>query len=267
MNIWQPRDMHNFHFGLKLWSPNTELINEIRRVYDQGLFEYIELYVVPGTFDKTIATWRDLAIPYMLHCPHSKHDFNLAKKELRGSNAEVFKEVQQFADALNVTKIVVHSGNAGPLSEAVFQIQQLNEKRILIENKPKYGMEGQICVGISPEEISTILKETSLSDFVLDFSHAICAANGNKIDPDQYIRQFISMRPAVFHIGDGLSNGTQDVHYHFGEGDFDIAKILSYIPENAQVTIETPLNLQNGLKDFERNRNYLNQFLTETAKK
>ena len=39
--------------GLKLWSVNTDYYyDEAIRLYSEGVFDYIELYVVPDTLEK-----------------------------------------------------------------------------------------------------------------------------------------------------------------------------------------------------------------------
>ena len=39
-----------YKIGLKLWSINTDYYyDEAKRLYDEGVFDYIELYVVPDT--------------------------------------------------------------------------------------------------------------------------------------------------------------------------------------------------------------------------
>ena len=39
-------------FGLKLWSINTDYyLAEARRLYEKGVYSYIELYAVPHTLE------------------------------------------------------------------------------------------------------------------------------------------------------------------------------------------------------------------------
>ena len=56
--------------GLKLWSINTDCYYEdAKKLYDNNIFDYIELYVVPDSLD-TLSTWQKLNIPFIIHCPH-----------------------------------------------------------------------------------------------------------------------------------------------------------------------------------------------------
>ena len=43
-----------FEIGLKLYSSNTDEISEIIGIYEDNWFDYIELYVLPGTYEETI---------------------------------------------------------------------------------------------------------------------------------------------------------------------------------------------------------------------
>ena len=53
--------------GLKLWSVNTDVYyEEAKKLYSQGFFDYIELYVVPNSLD-TLVKWKELHSP-LRHC-------------------------------------------------------------------------------------------------------------------------------------------------------------------------------------------------------
>ena len=169
-----------YKLGLKLWSVNTDnYYNQALELFEKGLYDYIELYVVPNTSER-LKKWKELKIPYIIHCPHFAHGFNLAKKEKEKSNLQIFDEVKQFADALNAKYIVVHGGIDGNVLETARQFALLKEERALIENKPYEAipnrMGGKFCRGYSPEEIE-IIKDTAKCGFCLDFGHAVCSAN------------------------------------------------------------------------------------------
>lgn len=247
--------------GLKLWSPNVALAAKAAELHASGWIDLIELYVVPGTFDETIAAWRDLGVPFMLHCPHSKHKFNLAKVELEEANAEKYREVRQFAEALSANVIVMHGGNRGEVSETIRQLIQLDDPRIHLENKPKVSLSGGLCIGYSPEQVAQIVSEARLPGIVLDFGHATCAANSVGVDPFTMIDGFLELGPRIFHIGDGDRLSEKDNHFNFGEGSFDIARMLSLVPADSTLTLETPTDLDRGLLDFVENVSYLRAML------
>jgi deoxyribonuclease IV len=64
--------------GLKLWSTDVELVGGAEKLYKSGYFDYIELYIVPGTYSSEMSQWAYFSGKYTIHCSHSKHGFNLA---------------------------------------------------------------------------------------------------------------------------------------------------------------------------------------------
>ena len=58
-----------YKIGLKLWSINTDYyLKEAERLFNDNLYDYIELYVVPDTLD-TLEQWHRLNIPFIIHKP------------------------------------------------------------------------------------------------------------------------------------------------------------------------------------------------------
>lgn len=251
---------YEIKIGLKLWSTNVNLIAQAKSFYDENLFQYIELYAVPGTYDETIKQWKSCPVPYAIHCSHSAHGFNLANKQSREKNKEIFSDVKMFADALNSKAIIVHGGNDGNIDETIMQIQDIWDERILIENKPKIGLNHCLCIGWNPQEIQKIKESGKLSGFVLDFAHAFCAANASGEDQDEFIDGFLPEKPRMFHLSDGDKYSDKDKHMNFGEGNFDIKKLVFKVPAGSSMTIETPMG-EGGLDYFKKDISYLNELL------
>ena len=244
-----------YKLGLKLWSRNTDYYyDEAIRLYNDGVYDYIELYVVPNTTD-TIEKWKKLDIPFIVHCPHFAHGFNLAKIEKKESNFKIYQQVKHFADELNAKYIIFHGGIDGNVKETAKQLASFNDPRALIENKPMIAlpnkMGGEFCRGYNPNEIR-LIKETAKCGFCLDFGHAICSANSQKIDVYKYCRDFMQFEPNMFHLTD-LEDITSpyDSHLHLGTGELDLNKILSMIPPKSIITFETNKNSKENLSDFE----------------
>ena len=243
-----------YKLGLKLWSVNTDYYyDEAIRLYNEKVFDYIELYVVPNTLDK-LEKWKKLKSPYLIHCPHFAHGFNLAKQDKLESNLKIFKEVQKYADDLNSEYIVVHGGIDGCIEETAKQFKKLNDTRTLIENKPMIAlpnkMNGKFCRGFSPEEINQVIKTASCG-FCLDFGHAICSAASQKTNPYSYIEKFINIKPKMFHLTDNtdMSSGF-DTHEHLGSGQINFKKIKTFLQDNAIITLETDKDSKKNLDDF-----------------
>lgn len=248
----------NIKCGLKLWSINTDnYYEEAKKLYNNRMFDYIELYVVPKSLEylnKWINLNIDYSIPFIIHCPHFAHGFNLAKIEKKESNLEIYKEVKEYADRLNAKYIIFHGGIDGNIEETANQLASFNETRALIENKPFVAlpnrMGGKFCRGYNVEEIK-LVKDTANCGFCLDFGHAICAANSQKLDVYEYCRQFLKLNPNMFHLTDKDDiTSPYDSHPHLGTGQLDINKIKQMLPEGAMVTLETNKNSKEYLNDF-----------------
>ncbi len=246
--------------GLKLWSINTgAYLQEAKRLYNKGLFDYIELYVLPQSID-TLKVWREVDIPFIIHNAHFAHGFNLALASMREENLKIYEETKQFADELHSPYIIFHGGTDGCIEETALQLRSFNEPRALIENKPYVAlpyMKGDFCRAATIEEIKHVI-DVANCRFCFDFGHAICAANSLGIEPYSYIEDFMSVEAAVYHLTD-IHDMTSpyDAHPHLGTGELDIARILSLIPSGSYVTYETDKCSQDDLDDFERDMLYL----------
>ena len=243
-----------YKIGLKLWSINTDYYyEEAKRLYNEGVFDYIELYVVPETLD-TLESWKKLNIPFIIHCPHFAHGFNLAKSEKRESNLNIYNQVKHFADELNAKYIIFHGGVEGDIKETAKQLKSFKECRALIENKPFAAlpntMGGKFCRGATLEEIGIVIDAVGCG-FCLDFGHAICSANSQNIDVYDYCEKFLKFKPKMFHLTDvsDISSG-YDTHLHLGKGQLDFSKILQMLSEDDIITIETIKNDKKNLEDF-----------------
>lgn len=243
-----------YKIGLKLWSTNTDCYyNEAIRLYNAEVFDYIELYIVPDTTD-TISKWEKLNIPFIIHCPHFAHGFNLAKFEKKEYNFAIYKQVKEFADKLNAKYIIFHGGIDGNVEETAKQLASFNEPRALIENKPMIAlpnkMGGKFCRGYNVKEIKQII-ETANCGFCLDFGHAICSANSQGENIYEYCKKFIKLNPNMFHLTDNEDvTSPYDSHLHLGTGELDLNKIKSFLPANAIITLETNKDSKENLSDF-----------------
>lgn len=244
-------------FGLKLWSSNEYYIAPAVKLYNEGVYDYIELYAEPETFDKYINIWKNLEIPYIIHAPHFMHGVNLSDNTFKESNKLLLAEAFRYADKLKADKIIVHPGIKGDYKETAKQLKDYDTDRILIENKPKnvaVHIEGKlsasdICVGYNPEQIGYILNETGCG-FCMDIGHAICACNSDNKNYIEFLESFNNLNPYMYHISDGDIKGTIDKHYNIGTGTFDFKEIFKIIKKNPVMSIETVKHSKDNLDDF-----------------
>lgn len=246
------------HLGLKLGSKDTRYTDEILQCYEQGVFQYIELFTLTGTYDETISYWKQFGIPFGIHAPHSAAGLNLANVSTRIANKEKIAEAIKFADALKAKYIIFHSGTNGMPSEVVNQLKPFADERFLIENKPIRGLDGSTCVGSIYGDLELILDGIGKGcGFCLDFGHAICAANTLKREPFVFINELRKLNPRVYHLTDGDYESELDSHLHYGEGSFPLKKLLALVPDGAMVTNEAKRSNPENLGEVKADSEFL----------
>ena len=244
-----------YKLGLKLWSTNKNYIKSAQKLYEKKLFDYIELFAVPNSYNEYINLWKSLNIPYIIHAPHFTVGLNLAKKEMLNSNLLLAAEAIKYTDKLAAKFIIFHPGIDGDIYQTVFQLNTINDSRILVENKPYFTNDKKfICNGYSPQDIEFVLKATNLG-FCFDIGHAICSANAQNIEPFDYLLKFNNLKPKMYHLSDG--NGLTDDHLHLGTGKFELSKIINFILPNSLISLETEKKFSDNLDDFESDILYL----------
>ena len=256
-----------FRLGLKLWSTNTgSLAGAAERLFAEGAFDYIELFVVPGSL-ATLPEWKRLhetcGIPFVIHNAHTAQGFNLAKREMESRNREIFGETRRFADALAAERIIFHGGTDGDVGETVRQLKAFGEKRALVENKPFVPLPNdagvKFCRGATAEELERIIDGAGCG-FCLDIGHAVCSANSQGLEPYAFASDLARrFRPEMFHLSDVTDMASPyDAHPHLGMGELDILRICREIlPADAMVTIETVRDSMTDLEDFRRDADCL----------
>lgn len=227
-------------YGFKIWSHNESAEEVLTNPLLWDYYSFLELYVVPGSYEKTIRFWQRVKAPFfVIHAPHFAHGCNLSLKGQKDQNRAFLEEAGQFCEELKARHIILHLGTQGSLEESMNQIDQLNLKMILIENKPQISLDGNRCVGASPEEIETVLKRCHVG-FCLDVSHAIAYSAHCRQDYLEVLRKFLALRPQHFHLCDGLITNEVDKHMSIGAGNYNFREMISLLPKEACVTLETP---------------------------
>lgn len=246
-------------FGLKLWSIDKEdLFKKAIQLFERGEIDFIELYIVPDSLvSGKSGILNDLKnIPTVIHAPHGEHNFNVF--ELDDSKIEFFKkQIIKTADFLNSKFIILHAEVGDSYKTFEENVRKINDKRILIENMPKVGLNDELCFGYSYEQLKFI-KDCGFN-FCLDFGHAIKSAISQKIDYKEFTKKLISeLNPLYFHICNGKINILKDGHRDLFDGEFDIKWIketLLGLEENVYLVFETPKG-ENGLENDIKNMKY-----------
>ena len=168
--------------------------------------------------------------------------FDAGNREMERQNQKVLAVAQKAADIFAAKTIVVHAGYGHTkqhLEEAARQFKLFADERIMVENLPYYDNNGDELLGNTAEDIAYIMNESGCG-FCFDFSHAICSALALKIDVEKFLQSLFALKPNVYHMCDGDLKVMQDVHWHFGNGNYPLKHYLNdYTDENAYITMET----------------------------
>ena len=249
------------NLGLKLGSRDTRYTEEILRYFERGVFRYIELFTLTGTYDDTVSYWMQFAIPFVIHAPHSAAGLNLADSRHRKENLPKIAEAVNFADALTAKYIIFHAGTNGMPDEVIKQLQPYADERFLIENKPVCGLDGSTCVGSTYGDLSLIIDGIGKGcGFCLDFGHAICAANTLKRDSFAFIKELYKLQPRVYHLTDGNYQSELDSHLHYGKGTFPLKMLFALVPDGGMVTNEAKRSKSENLMEFQADADFLKEF-------
>lgn len=258
-------------FGVKLWSrdfvKNPEFAAQSVAAVKDGHFEYIELFVLPETYDdfyqKIQAEFKGIDV--IIHAPHSVFGLDTGDASRFEKNLADLKASRQYADLLGADIIILHPGfneEEKYLEESIRQFRLIGDKRIAVENLPTYcSSTGKTLHGTSPAQIKRIIAESSCQ-FCLDFSHAVCAANACGRDVVGDLTAYQQLNPVMYHLCDGNWHGDCDEHRHYGEGDYPLAKLLNdYTAPETFITMETGHGIPSDIKPWIDDIAYLKNLL------
>jgi len=259
-------------YGFKLFSSNLrtapQLIDECANYASARDDMFIELMVVPDSTDNDLHVLKKRMqnVEVRIHAPHNTMGFDAGNRELVKQNQNLLALAQKAADIFNAKTIVVHAGcgrGQKYVEETARQFKLFNDKRIVVENLPCSASNGDILHGNTPQEIEFIMRESGCG-FCFDFSHAICAAVGLKLDMEKQFADFFAMKPNVYHMCDGVIASGEDTHMHFGDGDYPLKRLLQTLTdENAYITMETGKGVMQHDDMWVKDYNYLRSFVAE----
>lgn len=240
-------------FGLKLWSTNYNLLNKAKELVEKDIFQYIELTPIPNT---KIAPFIGYNLPYIIHITTEKHGLNISDKEKAELNLKTIDNCIEWADRLNAKYLILHPG-FGLIDNAMEFLNNIDDKRILIENMPKVGLNDEKMVGYLPEQVRELMDDKF--GLCLDLNHGIKAAVSLRRPYKEFIKEFLESNPKMFHISDGRLNNEKDEHLNIGEGDYDFEFLMDCLKKTKSkyVTLETPRRNQETLEADIKNINAL----------
>ncbi len=258
-------------FGLKLWSKdfirNIEFAKDAEIALKNGKFDYLELFALPDSFMETKDIVKDMfgGVKTVIHASHSIQGLDIGCKDEFDNNKKRLYDAQKFADLLDADIIILHPGmNNGEkfLDESIRQFKAFNDNRLTVENLPTYcSQTKKMLHGILPSEIKRFIDECG-AKFCLDFSHAICGANGCNIDIFEFLGEMVKLNPSMYHLCDGDVSSTNDSHLHFGEGNYNLRQlVLDFTTENALITMETGHGIPHSVEPWINDISYIRDII------
>ncbi len=259
-------------FGLKLWSKdfikNKDFVASAEKALKDGFFDYLELFVFPNTFEDTHQdVWQRFQhIDTIIHAPHSVQNLDISNPDEFVNNQQKLISSQKFADLLDAPFIILHPGRQSGeqfLNESIRQFIAFNDCRLTVENLPGYCSQTKSLLnGVTPNEIKRFIVEAN-AHFCLDFSHAICGANTYKKDVYEVLQEFCGLQPDMYHLCDGDVASTNDSHLHYGEGNYDLKRlVLQYTAPNAFITMETGHDIPSDVTPWLNDIFYLKKLIS-----
>lgn len=229
------------------------------KTYDNEKFldsftEIADFFEVQAIQKNDYSFLKKYSIPIVIHAEHYDFGVNYADNSKRDFNMKSINFAIKLADLTNAKKIIVHPGNIEKTNSfcskgnAINFLNEINDKRILIENLPvkeNNPLVSSLC--FSPEQIKEFVNLAG-KGFCFDVNHALIG----KIPGDYgFIRKFVKLNPGHYHIGGQKDNSLTDSHLPLNDSDLNLHKILNQYPKDAEITLETKPNIKDAEKDLE----------------
>jgi len=217
----------------------------------QNKVDFFEVMALNKPHEGSLELLKKLTIPLLVHSAHGGFGINNADKLKEAQNLAALEKAAQLADMLGSPKIIVHPGEIESPScnteTSENLITNFKDSRILIENMPHRN---GISLCSTPENTREYLTQTKCG-FCLDINHAISAALELKIDYIQFLSKFIELKPAHYHLGGQRLTNEDRAHRCFMDSDIDLAKILSLLPKDCEISLEVTMDLEKTKRDVE----------------
>ena len=198
---------------------------------------------------------KELKLPIVVHSQHRMFGVNAADKKKQKRNLSSINFAKKIADLSNARKIILHPGEINnencSIEQAISFIKNIDDKRVIIENIPAEAKINRFCK--TPAETKEFMKETG-KGFCFDINHAIWAAIILKEDYIKFIKEFLKLKPVHYHFG-GQKIKQLNIpwyereHLALRDSDFDLKEVLKLIPKDAEITLETTIDVEKTMDD------------------
>lgn len=249
--------MKKINLGLKLGPLVTP--DHIRQTRD--IVDFYELYAQIGCNYDLLD---NIDKPIILHIPHSSDGTNFANPKKRDINLRTLEHVLGMAEKFNASKLVFHpelyETDECTLDSLVDFIKENYDPRLHVENMP-FNCLGVLHMGSSIDEIAEIMHKANVK-FCLDLAHATEYLTYKNMDL-KLINEYVNLGPSHYHVTDTdltkvFDPNYDELHVNIGEGNLDFRRVLSYLPDDIDLTLETPMNAEKNINELP----FIKSFLT-----
>lgn len=213
--------------------------------YFKDKADFLEVMAIQG---KDYSFLENYPLPIVIHAMHEGLGVNVADKSLSEKNLASINFAISLADHFNSNKIILHPGTLENVDCSLEQSMSLFknlDNRIIFEN-----LSSKINVCSKFLEVKQFISETN-RDFCLDVNHAIQISEELGVEFIPVIKDFLTLRPAHYHIG-GQRTGIRDRgHRSFEDSNIPLKEILSLFPNDVEVTLEVTKDIEKTEKDLE----------------
>ena len=216
--------------------------------YFKDKADFLEVMAIEG---KDYSFLENYPLPIVIHAMHHGFGINPADKTLLEKNLKSINFAISLADRFGAKKIILHPGRLDSeycsFEQSVSFFKDL-DSRIIFENVPlKYSF----CPEFSKvDKVKGFISRTN-RNFCFDINHGIQTAEDLGVDFMQVIKDFLTLKPVMYHIG-GHRIGMKDIgHRSFDDSDIPLKEIFDLFPKDVEVTMEVTPDIARTEKDLE----------------
>lgn len=240
--------------GIILIKVGVKITPSVKEGYIKKIEKFADYFEIYADLDVKYGDrcLSELSLPVsVVHTAHLGEGVNFLNSSREKVNIQALENALELADYFGSEKIVFHpeemENEFCSVDNLIGFLENNYDNRLLIENMP-YSSEGVEHFGRNCYEIRRIISVTAIG-FCLDFTHACEYGAKMCLDSGKLIQELLSLNPKHFHLADTDLNKVfepayNETHLNLGSGNMDIRTIKKFIPNNSDVTLETPQNME-----------------------
>lgn len=246
-------------YGLKIWSSNINLFDDITNRYKKGEFDFVELYSNSDFAHDYVNLEKLKSVPVMGIHIGNLNSAGFHTFFLRDDQKAAWQMTVELADFFNSPRIIVHPAVEHTKETFWENLEKIDDPRILIESMPVVSPFGgeERKFGTKLTDLREIRKR---KEICLDITKFIKACVFHKIDyKSELMLALTELLPVYFHISGCVIDNPIDQHDNMWDANFDMTWVRQILEEYSKdkiiyLVFETPKiadNIDNDIKNIE----------------